>query len=157
MPDYTETELRNLGVVKQFFSEAPAPADKSELFTEDGIWWNGLPLVGDGETEHRGRAAIRQLLPSTRKGELGPGRDIYDMSTMKAEDVIMLADGDYVVRQQTCRARTVQGDDYANTYCFVFRFNGDGQIEYLTEHWNTFYAYQKLFNKFAFEPAHPVG
>ena len=157
MPDYTETELRNLGVVKQFFSEAPAPADKSELFTENGIWWNGLPLVGDGETEHRGRAAIRQLLPSTRKGELGPGRDIYDMATMKAEDVIMLADGDYVVRQQTCRARTVHGDDYANTYCFVFRFNDEGKIEYLTEHWNTFYAYQKLFNKFAFEPAHPVG
>ena len=49
----------------------------------------------------------------------------------------MIADGDYVVRQQTCRAKTVHGNDYANTYCFVFRFDDDSKIVYLTEHWNT--------------------
>ena len=142
--------------MRQFFSEIPAPADKSELFTEDGVWWNGLPHI-NGDTEHRGRDAIRQLLPSTRTAELGPGQDVYDMKTMRAEDVIMIADGDYVVRQQTCRAKTVHGNDYANTYCFVFRFDDDGKIVYLTEHWNTWYAYQTLFTNFTVEPAHPLG
>ena len=89
--------------------------------------------------------------------ELGPGQDVYDMKTMRAEDVIMLADGDYVVRQQTCRAKTVHGNDYANTYCFVFRFDDDGKIVYLTEHWNTWYAHHVLFDNFHVEPAHPLG
>ena len=156
MPEYTDTEQRNLDVVRQFFSEISAPADKSELFTDDGVWWNGLPHI-NGDTEHRGRDAIRQLLPSTRTAELGPGQDVYDMKTMRAEDVIMVADGEYVVRQQTCRAKTVHGNDYANTYCFVFRFDDDGKIVYLTEHWNTWYAYQTLFTNFTVEPAHPLG
>ena len=65
MADYTETELRNLHAVRRFLNEEPPPDDKSELFAEDGIWWNGLPLAHrDGGTEHRGRDAIRKLLPS---------------------------------------------------------------------------------------------
>ena len=65
MPDYTETELRNLHVVRQFLNEEPPPDDKSTLFAEDGVWWNVLPLAhSQGRTEHRGRAEIRKLLPS---------------------------------------------------------------------------------------------
>ena len=159
MPDYTDTELRNLHVVRQFLNEEPPPADKSELFADDGIWWNGLPLAhGEGRTEHRGRDEIRRLLPSQNVGApLLPGRDRYDMSTAEVEDVIMLADGDYVVRQQTFRAATLRGKQYANTYCFVFRFNERGQIAYLTEHWNTWHAFRELFNQFEVEPAHPLG
>jgi hypothetical protein len=42
-------------------------------------------------------------------------------------------------------------------YCFVFRFNDEGKIQYLTEHWNTWYAHKVLFNNFEVEPAHPLG
>jgi ketosteroid isomerase-like protein len=157
MPNYTDTELRNLSVVRQFLNEEPPPADKSELFAQDGVWWNGLPLAHpEGRTEHRGRDEIRRLLPSQNANTpLGPGRDKYDMSTAEIADVVMLADGDYVVRQQTFRAKTVHGKQYENTYCFVFRFNERGEIAYLTEHWNTWHAYRQLFNNFDVEPAHP--
>ena len=159
MPDHTETEQRNLRVARQFLNEEPPPDDKSTLFAEDGIWWNGLPLAHrEGRTEHRGRDEIRKLLPSQSSGRpLPPGRDKYDMSTAEIDDVITLADGDYVVRQQTFRATTVNGKRYQNTYCFVFRFNDRGEIQYLTEHWNTWHAYRQLFNDFEVEPAHPLG
>ena len=159
MPDHTETEQRNLAVVRQFFSEEPGPSDKSELFAPDGIWWNGLPQAhSEGRTEHRGRDEIRRLLPSQSAGQpLAPGRDKYDLSTMEAFDVVTLADGDHVVRQQNFRATTVRGKQYVNTYCFVFRFDDQGRIAYLTEHWNTWQAYRLLFNDFDVEPAHPNG
>jgi len=157
---YSEIEERNLGVVRRFFGEEPGPDDKSTLFAEDGAWWNGLPMIpgAEGVMEHRGRDAIRNILPSQNKGRgLLPGRDAYKLETSKATDVVMLADGDYVVRQQTFRAKTMSGQDYCNVYCFVFRFNDSGQIQYLTEHWNTWHAYRQLFNNFDVEPAHPLG
>ncbi len=157
MSTHTETEERNLGVVRQMFGEADGPADKSDLFADDATWWNGLPRIpgAEGETAHVGKEAIRNLLPSTRKAVPVPGSDSYDMSTARVEDVVMLADGDWVVRQQTFRAKTFRGQDYCNVYCFVFRFGDDGKIAYLTEHWNTWHANNVLFGNYAMEPAHP--
>ena len=160
MSRYTETEERNLSVVRQMFGEEPGPDDKSELFAEDGVWWNGLPMIpgAEGTMEHRGRDAIRNILPSQNKGRgLLPGRDSYKLETSKATDIVMLADGDYVVRQQNYTAETVRGQHYANTYCFVFRFNGEGKIAYLTEHWNTWQAFRTLFNNYEVQPAKPEG
>jgi ketosteroid isomerase-like protein len=159
MPEYTETELRNLHVVRRFLNEEPPPDDKSELFAEDGVWWNGLALIHpEGGTEHRGREAIRRLLPSQNVGaKLLPGRDRYDMSTAEIADVITLADGDFVVRQQTFRATTMRGRRYENTYCFVFRFNEKGEIAYLTEHWNTWHAARSLLDAYDVPPARPFG
>ena len=154
---YSETEQRNLLVVKQFLGEEPGPTKKSELFAEDGVWWNGLPLIpgAEGITEHRGRAAIANILPSESTAPPRPGGDKYDLSTMEIDDVVTLVDGDYVIRQQTFRAMTKRGQKYENVYCFVFRFNEAGEISYLTEHWNTWHAYNVLFNNFPMEPAHP--
>ena len=156
---YSETERRNLDVVRQMFGEVEGPADKTELFADDAVWWNGLPMIPNavGQTEHRGIEAIRNILPSGGVKKHAPGVDVYDMSTGRAEDVVMPADGDYVVRQQTFRAKTISGQDYCNVYCFVFRFGEDGKIAYLTEHWNTWHAYNVLFNNFDMEPAHPEG
>ena len=159
MPNYTDTEERNLSVVRQFLGEENGPPDKSELFAEDAVWWNGLPLIpgAEGVTEHKGREAIRNILPSQSKAPPRPGGDKYDLATMAISDVVTLADGDYVVRQQTFSATTLRGQDYSNVYCFVFRFNDRGEIAYLTEHWNTWHAYNVLFNNFDMEPAHPEG
>jgi len=158
---YDEIEERNLRVVRWFFGEEEGgPADKSELFAEDGAWWNGLPMIpgAEGVMEHRGRDAIRNILPSQNKGRgLAPGRDTYLLETCRAHDVLVLADGDHVVRQHTQHSTTLGGRSYRNVYCFVFRFNADGKIQYLTEHWNTWYAAKVLFDNFEVEPAHPLG
>jgi ketosteroid isomerase-like protein len=157
MREYDPTEQRNLRVVRQFLGEVPGPSDKAELFAPDGVWWNGLPMIPGavGVTEHVGRDAIRNLLPSQTTSKLGKGGDRYDLTTKQVDDVVTLADGDYVVRQQTFRARTLRGRQYENTYCFVFRFNDRGEIQYLTEHWNTWHAHRVLFDNFDVTPAHP--
>ena len=161
MPVHTESEKRNIAVTERLF-DTTNPEDKSLLFTEDAVWWNGLPFVGGrGETEHKGRAAIHGILTGATSGpddaRTNAGVDAYDVSTIRNEDVVVLADGDYVVRQHTMRAKTHGGKDYVNVYCFVFRFDESGRIAYLTEHWNTWHAYNVLFNNFPMEPAHPTG
>ena len=160
MPIYTPEEQRNIDVTHRLF-DTNAKEDKSLLFAEDAVWWNGLPFVGaGGQTEHKGRDAIRGILtgstsgPSARKTDSGV--DAYDVSTIRNEDVVLLADGDYVVRQHTMYAKTHRGRDYTNVYCFVFRFDASGRIKYLTEHWNTWHAHRILFNNFELEPAHPT-
>lgn len=158
MPAYTEQEKRNLATVEAMFTEGD-PEEKLALFADDAVWWNGLPFVGKpGQTEHKGKEAIRGILGgSGRPRTDSSGVDAYDLSTSRNEDVLMLADGDYVVRQQTFRATTHGGQDYCNVYCFVYRMNQDNKIQYLTEHWNTWHAYNVLFNNWKLEPAHPEG
>jgi ketosteroid isomerase-like protein len=155
---YSDTEERNLDIVRQMFGERDGPADRSELFAEDATWWNGLPMIPGavGQTEHRGIDAIRNILPSSGPKTRTPGVDVYDLSTGRNTDVVMLADGDYVVRQHTFSAKTLGGQDYRNVYCFVFHFDAAGKIAYLTEHWNTWHAHNVLFNNFELEPAHPA-
>jgi ketosteroid isomerase-like protein len=156
---YSETELRNLSVVRKFFGEEPHDGKKSELFAEDAVWWNGLPFIpgAEGRTEHRGREAIANILPSESTARPRPGADRYDLSTMRVSQVITLADGDHVVRQQNFSATTRRGQHYENTYCFVFRFDDEGRIAYLTEHWNTWHAHRVLFDNFQPDPARPLG
>ena len=157
MPEYSEEEKRNLETVSELF-DVGGSRDKLDLFADDAAWWNGLPFIGGqvGETEHRGRDAIGRILSGAGAASgHGAGVDAYDLSTARNEDVVTLADGSYVVRQHTFRAKTHGGQDYANVYCFVFRFDAEGRIAYLTEHWNTWHAYNVLFNNFDLEPAHP--
>ena len=161
MPIYTDQEKLNIATMERLF-DTTNPEDKSLLFAEDAAWWNGLPLVGGrGETEHKGRAAINGILTGATSGpsdsKINTGVDAYDVSTIRNEDCVTLADGNYVVRQHTMYAKTHGGQDYRNVYCFVFRFNEDGLIQYLTEHWNTWHAHNVLFNNFPMEPAHPEG
>jgi ketosteroid isomerase-like protein len=124
------------------------------------VWWNGLPLLpsNPGQTEHQGIDAIRAILRGSDRPHTGSsGIDSYDLATNRFTDVVVLADGDYVVRQHTQHSTTLGGQQYRNVYCFVFRFDGEGRIKYLTEHWNTWYAHRVLFDNFPVEPAHPEG
>ncbi|MBW2269443.1 MAG: nuclear transport factor 2 family protein [Deltaproteobacteria bacterium] len=158
MPHYTPEERRNIKVTEALF-DVEDPRDKALLFADDAVWWNGLPFVGGepGQTEHKGIDAIRGILTGAGSEKAAhSGVDAYDLSTCRNEDVVVLADGDYVVRQHTMYAKTRRGQDYTNVYCFVFRFNDAGKIQYLTEHWNTWHAYNVLFNNFEMEPAHPL-
>jgi ketosteroid isomerase-like protein len=158
MPAYTDDEQRNIDTVNAMFG-AGRELDRATLFADDAIWWNGLPLLPGnvGETEHKGIDAIRNILRGSGSAHPGTGIDSYDLATNRFDDVVVLADGDFVVRQHTQTSTTLGGKPYRNVYCFVFRFNADGKIQYLTEHWNTWYAQRVLFDNFAVEPAHPNG
>ena len=119
MPHYTPEEQRNLDVTHRLF-DTNNREDKSLLFTEDAVWWNGLPFVGaGGQTEHKGRDAIKGILtgatsgPSARK--VDSGVDAYDVSTIRNEDVVLLADGDYVVRTRCTRRPTAAATTATST------------------------------------------
>lgn len=158
MPSYTETERRNIDTVNAIFEAGPE-FDRLAVFADDAVWWNGLPRLpgAEGVTEHRGIGAIARILGGSGQPHPGRGVDSYDLATNRFTDVLVLADGDYVVRQHTQHSKTLAGRDYRNVYCFVFRFNADGRIAYLTEHWNTWYANRVLFDNWHIEPAHPTG
>ena len=158
MPEYSETERRNMDAVAKLF-DPPEGFDPASLFAEDAVWWNGLPrLAGrEGITEHKGIEAIRSILYGAGSDHSAQGIDSYDLSTNRFSDLVVLADGDYVVRQHTQHSKTHGGQDYRNVYCFVVRFNAAGLIQYLTEHWNTWYAARVLIDQWPVEPAHPEG
>ena len=161
MPDsnrtYTPIEERNIATVSSMFEAGPE-LDRATLFADDATWWNGLPLLpsNPGQTEHKGIQAITAILRGSGKPHTGTGIDSYDLTTNRFSDVLVLADGDFVVRQHTQTSTTLGGQAYRNVYCFVFRFGDDGKIAYLTEHWNTWYAQRVLFDNFPVEPAHPL-
>ncbi len=157
MPKYTDHEKRHMETVRLIF-EGPAEFDRLSAFAEDAVWWNGLPHIGNppGTTEHRGKEAIGRLMAGSQDaGNLNRGIDAYDLTTTYFEDVLVLADGNFVMRQHTQRSKTLRGRDYCNVYCFVFRFNEEHLIETLTEHWNTWYAHKFLLENWTLEPAHP--
>ena len=90
----------------------------------DAVWWNGLPHINSppGNTEFRGIEAITALMASSGSPDnLARGVDAYDLATTTFEDVVVLADGDFVVRQHTQRSKTHSGRDYCNVYCFVVK------------------------------------
>lgn len=158
MPLYTEGETYRINIVNQLF-EGPAEFDRLAIFDENAVWWNGLPHIGNppGNTEHKGIAAIAKLMGgSGDRSNLDRGVDAYDLSTNRFDDIVVLADGDYVVRQHTQRSKTHGGRDYCNVYCFVIKFNQADKITYITEHWNTWYAKKFLLDNWQLEPAHPT-
>lgn len=63
MSKYTPEEERNMDLVNAIF-EGPADFDRVTAFSDDAVWWNGLPRIpgAEGVTEHRGIEAIRGIL-----------------------------------------------------------------------------------------------
>lgn len=156
MPTYTEVEQRNIDTVNSMFEGSFGTVEA--IFADDAVWWNGLPKLPGlvGETEHKGIEKIKLIMYGAGEDKSDKGIDSYDLSTNKFTDVVILADDDYVVRQHTQHSKTLGGNDYRNVYCFVFRFNEEGKISYLTEHWNTWYANKVLMENWGVEPAHPT-
>jgi ketosteroid isomerase-like protein len=88
MSRHTPEEEHNIAVTERLFDTTNAE-DKALLFSEDAVWWNGLPFVGatPGETEHKGRDAIRAILTGATSGptkkKANTGVDAYDVSTIR--------------------------------------------------------------------------
>jgi ketosteroid isomerase-like protein len=143
---YTPEEERNLQVVHKIFDPPPG-FEFVSVIADDCVWWNALAELpgAKGVTEHRGKARVLQILTDAGTDYSDQGIDSYDMSTRSYHDVIEICDGDYVFRQQIYRAKTHGGQDYENTYGFLFRFSRDGTIERIWEHWDTLTARRVLF------------
>ena len=82
-----------------------------------------------------GKAAIEnQLVPALFANFATPYRNV-------AEEII--ADGDRVVVLARGEVKTVRGDDYNNSYCFVLRMR-DGRIAEIREYCDTALAEARL-------------
>lgn len=146
MSQHTPEEERHLQVVRTMF-DPPSGFDFGSILADDCVWWNALPELpgAKGVTEHRGKANVLRILTGAGTDYSAQGVDSYDLSTRTYHNVIEICDGDYVFRQQLYRAKTHGGQDYENTYGFLFRFNSAGQIERIWEHWDTLTAKRVLF------------
>ena len=143
------SRTQNLDVVERFFASGPE-LDRTSVMSEDCEWWNGMGKFpgAPGQTLFRGRDEIGRLILGRAPSPPQPnGRrvDRYDLATKSFDDVHVIADGDYVFRQHTYRATTMRGRPYENVYGFLFRFNDDGLIDRIWEHWGTLAAYEQLF------------
>jgi nitroreductase/ketosteroid isomerase-like protein len=140
---------QRLDAVEQFF-EGPRELDRLSLMSDDVEWWNGLGKfpAAPGQTVFRGKAEIGRLVLGRAPSPPQPnGRrvDRYDLTTSTFADIEVIADGPYVFRQHTYRATTMGGRRYENVYGFLFRFDDDGLIDRIWEHWGTLNAYETLF------------
>lgn len=146
MNRYSAEEERNLGVVRNIF-DPPAGFDYAAAIADDCIWWNALAEFPghEGTTEHRGKARVLEIMSGAGADYSAQGIDSYDMSTRTYHDVIEICDDAFVFRQQRFRARTHGGQSYENTYGFLFRFNGEGKVDRIWEHWDTLTAKRVLF------------
>lgn len=146
MSRYSVEEERNLKVVHNIF-DPPSGFDYAAVIADDCVWWNALAELpgAEGTTEHRGKARVLKILTGAGADYSSQGIDSYDMSTRTYHNVIEICDGAYVFRQQLFRAKTLGGQQYENTYGFLFRFNGEGKIDRIWEHWDTLTAKRVLF------------
>lgn len=147
MPD--DVRSRNLEAARLLF-EGDRSLDRLSLLAEDCVWWNGLGRLpgAEGTTEFAGHDEIGEyILGRGGHARLSTGEtvDRYDLATATFDDVVTIADGDFVFRQHTYRAKTLGGRDYENVYGFLFRFRDDGLIDHVTEHWGTLTAWETLF------------
>jgi nitroreductase len=145
----TDLATDHTEAVRLFF-EGDRSVDRLGLLAETCVWWNGLGRLpgAEGRTEFAGRDEIGEfLLARGGHHRLSTGEvvDRYDLATARFDDVVTIADGDYVFRQHTYRAKTVGGRDYENAYGFLFHFDRDGLIDRIWEHWGTLTAWNTLF------------
>jgi nitroreductase len=145
----TSDRMRNLEVVEQFFS-GPRDLDRLSLMSDDSQWFNGIGKfpAAPGQTVFTGKDEIGRIILGRAPSPPPPsGRkvDRYDLTTARFHDVETIADGPYVFRQHGYTATTLGGRDYSNVYGFLFRFDGDGLIDRVWEHWGTLAAYEQLF------------
>jgi nitroreductase len=139
----------NLEVVDQFFT-GPRDLDRLSLMSDDCEWFNGIGKfpAAPGQTVFRGKNEIGRVILGRAPSPPPPsGRkvDRYDLTTARFQDVETIADGQYVFRQHGYTATTLGGRDYENVYGFLFRFDDDGLIDRVWEHWGTLAAYEQLF------------
>lgn len=112
------------------------------VFTEDAEWLapqdNATAVALGGPSHLVGRDAIVQFLA-------------VDFPRFFVSDVTVTfhgfhADGDRVIVEETMTATLVNGNHYANDYCFVFELT-DGLIHRVREYMDTARAHRMVFGE----------
>lgn len=123
------TADQNKATVRRI-AEAFGAGDMDAVFA-DAVDDFEFTLAGNppGGNTAKGRDALVESLKALFGSKLERGA-----ITMTIENLI--AEGDFVVEQAAGKARTVEGVDYNNSYCRVWRFR-DGKVASLTEYMDT--------------------
>jgi uncharacterized protein len=119
---------KNKQIVQAFYDASnQGDMDRCLALMADDIIWNNI-----GSTRYSGTYAGKESLVANLLGQLFSQLKTGIASTL--DNVI--AEGDYVVVQLRGQAETVDGRQYNNTYCHVFRMS-NGQITEMTEYCDT--------------------
>jgi uncharacterized protein len=119
---------KNKKIVQAFYDASnQGDLDRCLALMADDIIWNNI-----GSTRYSGTYAGKESLVANLLGQLFSQLKTGIASTL--DNVI--AEGDYVVVQLRGQAETVDGRQYNNTYCHVFRMSS-GQITEMTEYCDT--------------------
>ncbi len=118
---------------KDLVRKAVAALGRGDIdgFLADATYDFEFVLAGQppGGNTVRGKTPLLELLQAMFGAKIENGA--IEMTNHQ-----MIAEGDTVVETADGRARTVDGRDYNNRYCRVWRFR-DGQIASLTEYMDT--------------------
>ena len=115
------------------FLEARAANDAAtiaELVTDDVEW--RLPASA-GMGPFVGRDVV---VPAITGGASGT---FLDVSTLRRDVRSLIVDGDRAVVQQRVTAKALNGNDYANEYCWAYTCR-DGRVAVMEEYADSLYA-----------------
>ena len=146
----SDDRQHNLEVVEQFFS-GPRDLDRLSLMSDDCEWFNGMGKfpAAPGQTMFRGKDEIgarRARAGTVAAADQRPARSTATTSPPPASTTSTPSP-----TARTCSASTTTpprpsaAGDYENFYGFLFRFDDDGLIDRVWEHWGTLAAYEQLF------------
>jgi ketosteroid isomerase-like protein len=114
-------------IVHAFFAAVAAGDLPNSLLTADMKGW----ITTQGSMD---KAAYQRVIRLLAQMTAGPLEFTIDSTT--AED-------DRVVAEVHSHGTLINGEDYANTYVYVFRMR-DGKIASVAEHYNALIAQEKL-------------
>lgn len=122
------SSIENKQIVQAFYEASnQGDMDRCLALMADDIIWNNI-----GSTRYSGTYAGKDSLVANLLGQLFSQLKTGIASTL--DNVI--AEGDFVVVQLRGQAETIEGRQYNNTYCHVFRMH-NGQIAEMTEYCDT--------------------
>jgi ketosteroid isomerase-like protein len=125
---------QNKRLARRFFEaiDAGDPRELRTLLRDDVVWVVPRSAPAPYGGRHQGADRIVELMLGAVEGTFVPGTQAYEIRVMVAED-------DHVLAETQLSARTPDGREYRNFYCFVFEMN-DGRIAEIREHVDTIYA-----------------
>lgn len=110
-----------------YFDALIAGGLPDEMLTDDMTAWTTL----GGTTDKNSYQAMCKLLRKMAPNELA-----FTVNAITAE-------GNRVIVEAQSKAILLNGEDYQNTYVFVFHIN-DGRIAHVAEHFNALVVKEKL-------------
>jgi uncharacterized protein len=122
------SSIENKQIVQAFYDASnQGDMDRCLALMADDIIWNNI-----GSTRYSGTYAGKDSLMANLLGQLFSQLKAGIAATL--DNVI--AEGDFVVVQLRGQAETIEGRQYNNTYCHVFRIR-NGKIVEMTEYCDT--------------------